>query len=98
MSDFNNHSRSIGFSTGALERSHYQRAIEWLRSQHVHSVELSALRLQELEPLLDDIDKIKWTSFSYISFHAPSSFPAEKEEWVVNSLEKVFKRGWNIVV
>ncbi|HEX4122303.1 MAG TPA: hypothetical protein VH619_16930 [Verrucomicrobiae bacterium] len=98
MSDFDYLSRRIGFSTGALERGRYTVAIDWLRTEHVRSVELSALRLQELEPLLNDLDRIDWTSFSYISFHAPSSFPSELENWVVDLLGKVFDRGWNIIV
>ena len=99
MSDFNESAeknRRIFYQRASRTANHYIAAIDWLRAEHVQSVELSALRLQELEPLLKDIDKIKWTSFSYISFHAPSSFPAEEEKNVVDLLGKVFDKGVGI--
>jgi hypothetical protein len=90
--------RSIGFSTGALERGDYRSALAWLREQGIASVELSALRLSELEGLVCDLTALELESFSYISFHAPGSFGASEEERVVTLLQKVFERGWNIVV
>lgn len=88
----------IGFSTGALERGDFKRAVDWLIKHKVQSVELSALRIDELEPLVNELGKIPIKSFKYVSFHAPSSFPKASERWVVDQLGKVASRGWNIIV
>jgi hypothetical protein len=88
----------MGFSTGALERGNYRKAMRWLVNSHVPNVELSALRYGELEPLVRDLDSLSLAVFTYISFHAPSSFKPEEEEHVVELLEKIKERGWNIIV
>lgn len=88
----------FGFSTGALEKGNYLSALAWMQQNKVHSVELSALRYAELEPLVNDIDKLSLDSFTYVSFHAPSSFSREEEEHVVSLLERVARKNWNIVV
>lgn len=98
MSDSKSQPQRIGFSTGALEKGNYRQAVRWLRNQRVHNVEISALRLEELEPLVNDLESLPLGFFSYVSFHAPSSFPATEESNVVKLLGKVFKRGWNIIV
>lgn len=98
MLDSNDHSPAIGFSTGALERGDYKTALSWLRQNKIQSVEISALRFFELEPLINDLDELCLKDFTYISFHAPSSFETDQEKEVVELLEPVFKRGWNIVV
>lgn len=91
-------SRLTGFSTGALERGDYRKALRWLCEHEVDTVEISALRFSELKPLICDLDRLETTSFRYVSFHAPSSFEPEQEKEVVKLLEPVFQRGWNIVV
>lgn len=98
MSDSNYYTPAIGFSTGALERGDYKAALSWLRKNKIDSVEISALRFSELEPLIHDLDELPVEDFKYVSFHAPSSFEAEQEDEVVALLDPVFKRGWNIVV
>lgn len=98
MWDSNSLQNRIGFSSGALELGHYRKALSWLRSEQIWNVELSALRLQELQPLVEDLDSLDLDGFEHISFHAPSSFPEEAETLVVSQLREVAKRGWNIVV
>lgn len=88
----------FGFSTGALERRDYRAALGWVRNHRMGSVELSALRYDELEPLVDDLDNLVVTEFHYVSFHAPSSFLREQETQVVSLLERVLARQWNIIV
>lgn len=88
----------IGFSTGALERGNFRTALDWLNSNQIHNVELSALRLEELEPLVNYLDKVPADKFHYVSFHAPSAFPVEAESRVVQLLQKVSDRGCNIIV
>ncbi|MFI5380587.1 MAG: hypothetical protein ACHRHE_14920, partial [Tepidisphaerales bacterium] len=91
-------SERYGFSTGALEKGNYRKAIRWMQQHHARAMELSALRYDELEPLIDDLDSLPVRDFAYVSFHAPSSFPRESENRVVSLLDRVFRRGWNIVV
>jgi hypothetical protein len=98
MWDSNHHESPIGFSTGALQRGDYTAAIRWLSRNDVNAVELSALRLGELSPLIRQLDSIPIAQFHYVSFHAPSAFAPEDEETVVDLLGVVYRRGWNIVV
>ncbi len=88
----------IGFSTGALERGDFRRAIHWLQRKKIKNIELSALRLEELEPLVNSLESLPTQEFSYVSFHAPSSFPKESERYVVQMLKQIAKHDWNIIV
>jgi hypothetical protein len=88
----------MGFSTGALERGNFWKAVSWMQNQNVHALELSALRLEELKPLIESLDTLPLQSFSYVSLHAPSSFPASMEDEVVSLLLPVSQRGFNIIV
>ncbi len=90
--------RYIGFSTGALAKENVQRALEMLANKAVSAIELSALRQQELLPLLNQIDRLDLTRFEYISFHAPSEMDVSFEPQALKSLEQVCSRGWPIIV
>ena len=98
MSHSEKNGQQVGFSTGALERGDFQKAVSWMISHHIHAVELSALRFDELRPLVESLNKLPLASFNYVSFHAPSSFKKDEEVQVIELLQPVFKRGWNIVV
>jgi len=65
--------RSIEFSTGALARSEYRQALQMLADKPLNAVELSALRQDELQPLVDDLGNLDVHQFAYAAFHAPSS-------------------------
>jgi hypothetical protein len=89
----------IGFSTGALEKGDYGAALDWLNEHtDTDAVEISALRFDELEPTVRNLERLKLDHFRYVSFHAPSSFRPDQEESVLGWLKPVFDRGWNIVV
>ena len=88
----------IGYSTGALAYENFRRGVEVLRKKPVHALELSSLREAELRPLLDGIDELDLSQFSYISFHAPSAFPPQREEQIVQWLGEVARRGWPIIL
>lgn len=90
--------RLTGFSTGALEKGNYRKALDWMGEHEVNTVELSALRYDELEPLVNDLDHLDLKAFESISFHAPSAFCREKEKRVIELLQPVYERGWNIIV
>ena len=98
MSDSKHKTERIGFSTGALEKSDFKSAIHWLLHNHVRSMELSAIRMEELEPLVNALESLPTARFQYVSFHAPSFFPKEAERLVVRLLGHVASRGWNIIV
>jgi len=64
----------------------------------MRTMELSALRFDELEPLVKELDSINLDTFQYVSFHAPSSFAVEQEIRVIELLQPVKARNWNIIV
>jgi hypothetical protein len=90
--------RRIGFSTGAVARGDFRRALDLFRGQAIDVVELSALRIGELEPLASAIPCLDLRYFSFISVHAPSSFTIELEEWVVDQLNSIRGYGFPVVV
>ena len=75
--------RPVGFSTGAVAKGDFRRALSLLREHDVDAVELSALRINELEPLVAAIPDLDLGPFSFVSVHAPSRFDRESELWVV---------------
>jgi hypothetical protein len=90
--------RPIGFSTGAVARSDFRSALDQLCTRNVQVVELSALRLPELKPLVDAIEQLDLSRFSFVSFHAPSQFLAAEEAFVVKCLMRIVSLGVPIVV
>lgn len=90
--------RPIGFSTGAIAYADFNRALELLRGEAVTCVELSALRFQEAQPLLKLIRDLDLTRYSYVSFHAPSSFDSEQERALVNELREYLPPAWPVIL
>jgi hypothetical protein len=88
----------IGFSTGALERGNFRAALDWMIANQIRTVELSALRFEELAPLLEAIPTLPLDSFQHISVHAPSGVRRADEATVAESLRPLAARGWNIVL
>ncbi|HEX2253014.1 MAG TPA: hypothetical protein VHQ65_07090 [Thermoanaerobaculia bacterium] len=90
--------RPVGFSTGALAKGDFRRALERLRATDATAVELSALRGAELAPLLAALDDLDLARFEHVSVHAPGRFPAREEGDLVARFVPVAERGWPIVV
>jgi len=90
--------RHIGFSTGALARADVHRGLEMVQRQSLRVVELSALRQNELLPLIQQLDHLNLRNFEYISFHAPSSMEPGFEPTALKLLERVKARGWPLIV
>jgi hypothetical protein len=90
--------RILGYSTGALALSDFRKALDMLRDQPVRAVELSAIREEELIPLLRSLDELDLARFEYISIHAPSKFSLRSESQIFEELYKTRHRGWPIVV
>lgn len=90
--------RHIGFSTGALARGDFRAALAILRERGISAVELSALRLDELAPLVDALPSLKLDDFSFVSFHAPSHIEPDSEQWVADQLSLVAAQGYPVIV
>jgi hypothetical protein len=89
---------NIGFSTGSLSKGDYKYAIELLLQSTANVVELSALRENELEPLINSLDELPLNRFNYVSFHAPSKLQLYSEDELINKLLPVKERGLNIIL
>lgn len=90
--------RHVGFSTGALAKGDFVRALELQKGNAaITAVELSALRDHELPPLLAAIPGLDLEPFPYVSFHAPSKLISMSEDNLVAALRGV-PAGWPIVV
>ncbi len=90
--------RPIGFSTGAIAKGDFRRALQLLAPFALPAVELSALRLHELPQLVEAADSLDLAGYRYISVHAPSSFAVTDEEKVASLLAEFAARGWPIVL
>src|SRR5271169_4744734 len=90
--------RIIGFSTGAIAKGDFRRALDSLRKTHVSAVELSALREQELPELASSLKDLDLRGFTYVSVHAPTKFDQLKEKDGIRLLESAASRGLPIVV
>ncbi|MBZ5525778.1 MAG: hypothetical protein LAP21_26450 [Acidobacteriia bacterium] len=69
-----------------------------LETTKCNAIELSALRQNELLPLVEQLDNLPLDQFVHISFHAPSSIDPAFEPAALTLLEKVHARGWPIIV
>ncbi|XXT21858.1 hypothetical protein WME94_09890 [Sorangium sp. So ce429] len=88
----------MGYSTGALALSDVERALSMLEGSSATAVELSALRISELKPLLRLLGSLDLSRFDYVSFHAPSRFDAAEERVVADAMAEVAALGWLIVL
>lgn len=90
--------RAIGFSTGAIAYGDFQKALDVLSAENLSCVELSALRMSEVEVLVDAIPRLQLSEYSYISFHAPSTYSSSDEKWLTDLLYSRIPESWPIVV
>jgi hypothetical protein len=79
----------IGYSTGAIALGDFSRAIAVLSSFDFQAIELSALRLNEVKPLLNAIPRLDLHKYLYVSFHAPSIFEEADEEELIDLLAQL---------
>jgi len=90
--------RRFGFSTGALAKGDFGKALEMLRGKNAAVIELSALREEELPALLDRLNDLELSQFQYVSLHAPSSIRSGSELKIALQLRVAVHRGWPIIV
>ena len=87
----------LGYSTGAIALSDFTKGLQVLSSHFFKAIELSALRVSELDPLLQAIPSLNLSKYEYISFHAPSAFSEEEEQRVIDLLS-FLPEHWPIVI
>jgi hypothetical protein len=87
-----------GFSTGAIAYGDFRTALDVLVASTADAIELSALRLGELRPLMDAVGSLDLRGYRHVSVHAPSHFPADAETLVVELLSRAAERNWPVVV
>jgi hypothetical protein len=90
--------RPIGFSTGALTPGDCRRGLTMLQARQLPVVELSALREEELSPLLAELPSLELTSFDHVSIHAPSRLARLSERETAAMLRSLLPRRWPIIV
>lgn len=86
----------IGFSTGALCYSDFRSALRLLGQTEATAVELSALRQDELQPLLEALGELDLHAYNYVSLHLPSAIDSAFEETML-SLIAEFPPDWPLI-
>ena len=90
--------RPVGFSTGALAKGDFRAALEMLAPFMLPCLELSALRMDEVMPLVEALPSLDLSRYETISFHAPSRFGAEDEAGLAQLLSERIPKQWPIVM
>ncbi len=87
----------VGYSTGALAPGDVPRAVALL-SRRARALELSALRLDELGPLLAALPGLDLSGFEYVSIHAPSRFAPSDEGPLAEALSAFVPLGYPVIL
>lgn len=88
----------IGFSTGALAHGDFRSALGRLSRTNVKAVELSALRDNELRPLMEALPDLNLSKIDYVSLHVPSKFVHLSESDAADMLQPCIDRGISLVL
>lgn len=89
--------RLIGFSTGALAKGDFYSGLQ-LQVGNCTAVELSALREDEIDPLIEALPTLDLSSFEFVSIHAPSKRVKLSERELIEKLESIEDYVQGIVV
>ncbi len=76
----------FGFSTGALAKGDFRAAIAMLDDYKLDALELSALRLSELDVLLSALPSLVLGGYAHVTLHAPSRFDEASEGALADKL------------
>jgi hypothetical protein len=88
----------LGFSTGAVALGEFRQGLDRLKPFHLPAVELSALRVHELTPLLQAMDSLDLNGYSYVGMHAPGRFTPQQEPAIVDGIRQSSYRFAAIIV
>lgn len=89
--------RPLGFSTGALAKGNFRTGLNIQQGLGLSAIELSALRGDELLPLMEALPELALQGFSYVSLHAPSRLGGLSELQLIAILKEV-PISWPIIV
>lgn len=87
----------VGFSTGALARGDFRRGLSMQSHAMRGAVELSALREQELDALIEGAEELQLGEIEHVSVHAPSRLAVKSDGDVCRMLERL-PDCWPIIV
>ena len=87
----------LGYSTGAIALGDFSRALSILNAHSFRAVELSALRISEVTPLIEALPRLALQNYQYVSFHAPSTFDVKEEVDLIANLATL-PDSWPIVL
>lgn len=90
--------KPTGFSTGALAKGDFWAATDWISNTNSDAIELSALRINELGPLMIALSSLDLRQFAFRSIHAPKSYREDQEQQIVDSLLNAAQQGFHIVL
>lgn len=90
--------RKMGFSSGAIAYGDFRQALDILSGMNFQCLELSALRISELGPLVAALPDLDLSRYSYVSVHAPSTLSGEDEPRVADLLYYGVPKDWPIIV
>lgn len=90
--------RIIGFSSGTLDPHDPEGAIGGSLELGLTAIELSALRLHELEAVADALSDPRLERFAWVSIHAPSDIPRDRESEVARRLIELSGQRFPVVV
>lgn len=90
--------RPIGFSTGALSKGDFAGALAMLQPHNLPCLELSALRMNEVVPLLDALGTLELEQYASVSFHAPGRFERDEEAELSRMLFEQVPDRWPIIM
>jgi sugar phosphate isomerase/epimerase len=89
----------IGFSTGALAKGDIASGIEMARELGLPIIELSALRLREMDTLVNVVAAQDLVDFEYVALHAPATFGPSDEKAVVDTFAALAQPNqWPVIV
>ena len=87
----------IGFSTGAVAYGDFGSALELLAQTDTNAVELSALRPDELRPLVEASSTLRLERYLHVSVHLPSAFGPNMEA-AVCAMAQSLPREWPLII
>lgn len=89
---------TIGVSTGAVSLSDFRLGMEIARRCGVSAIELSALREEELGPLMSALPTLDLAPFQFVSVHAPSCLSRMDEQQLRLALEPAFQMNHCVIL
>lgn len=88
----------LGYSTGAIALGDVREALQFMAPLDLPVIEVSALRLHELEPLVAGIEDLPLAAFQQVTIHLPSRYEVADEPRVAAAARQLADRGLPVVI